>query len=105
MIELSYSLDKNSYHLHSLIITFSWDMASFRRRELEHLYKTEADPDVKERLLLLVLKVEGDDEMIPSRTGVEHGPQTGCLPGIKKKVEGLKDRQTDIKAGDHPKYL
>jgi hypothetical protein len=37
---------------------------------LEHLYKTEADPDVKERLLL-VLKVEGDDEMIPARIAKE----------------------------------
>jgi hypothetical protein len=38
-------------------------MASLHRSELEHPYKTEADPDVKERLLLLVLKVEEGDEI------------------------------------------
>jgi hypothetical protein len=38
-------------------------MASFHRSELERLYKTEADPGVKERLLLLVLKVEEGDEI------------------------------------------
>ena len=83
-------------------------MASFHRSELEHLYKTEADPDVKERLLLLVLKVEGD-EMIPARiakelTGVEHGLQTGCCQVQKRRCRGTQ-RQTDIKAADHPNYL
>ena len=37
----------------------------------EHLYKTQTDPDVKERLCLLVVKVEGGDEMIPARMAKE----------------------------------
>ena len=45
-------------------------MASFHRSELKHLYKTEANPDVMERLLLLVMKVEGD-EMILARIAKE----------------------------------
>ena len=70
-------------------------MASFHRSELEHLYKTEADPDVKERLLL-VLKVEGD-EMIPARIAKElHRSRTWASDWLarykKEGVEGLKDR-------------
>ena len=70
-------------------------MASFHSSELEHLYKTEADPDVKERLLL-VLKVEGD-EMIPSRIAKElHRSRTWASDWLarykKEGVEGLKDR-------------
>jgi transposase len=73
-------------------------MASFHRSELEHLYKTEADPDVKERLLLLVLKVEGD-EMIPARIAKElHRSRTWASDWLarykKEGVDGLKDRQT-----------
>ena len=55
---------------------------------MEHLYKTEADPDVKERLLL-VLKVEGD-EMIPACIAKEL--QTGLL-GTKRRCRGTQ-RQT-----------
>jgi putative transposase len=70
-------------------------MVSFHRSELEHLYKTEADPDVRERLLL-VLKVEGD-EMIPSRIAKElHRSRTWASDWLarykKEGVEGLKDR-------------
>ncbi|MGB8035367.1 MAG: helix-turn-helix domain-containing protein [Nitrososphaeraceae archaeon] len=70
-------------------------MASFHRSELKHLYKTEADPDVMERLLLLVMKVEGD-EMILARIAKElHRSRTwasDCLAKYKKEgVEGLKD--------------
>ena len=70
-------------------------MASFHRSELKHLYKTEADPDVMERLLLLVMKVEGDEMILSSYSkrvaGVEHGLQT-VLPSTEKEgVEGLKD--------------
>jgi transposase len=70
----------------------------FHRSELEHLYKTEADPDVKERLLLLVLKVEGD-EMIPARIAKElHRSRTWASDWLarykKEGVDGLKDRQT-----------
>ena len=63
---------------------------------MEHLYKTEADPDVKERLLL-VLKVEGD-EMIPARIAKElHRSRTWASDWLlarykKEGVEGLKDR-------------
>ena len=63
-------------------------MASFHRSELKHLYKTEADPDVKERLLLLVMKVEGD-EMILARIAKElHRSRTwasDCLARYKKR--------------------
>jgi hypothetical protein len=40
---------------------------------LEHICKTEPDPDVKERLLLLLLLkvVEGSDEMISARAAKE----------------------------------
>jgi hypothetical protein len=38
---------------------------AFSRGKLEHLYKTEPDSEIRERLLL-VLKVEGD-EMISAR--------------------------------------
>ncbi|MGA9168991.1 MAG: helix-turn-helix domain-containing protein [Nitrososphaeraceae archaeon] len=62
---------------------------------MKHLYKTEADPDVMERLLLLVMKVEGD-EMILARIAKElHRSRTwasDCLAKYKKEgVEGLKD--------------
>ena len=46
-------------------------MASFHKNELEHLYKIEADREVKERLLLLVMKVEGNDDMIPASIAAE----------------------------------
>jgi hypothetical protein len=41
----------------------------FNRKELTNLYKKESDPNVKERLLL-VLKVKVDD-MIPARVARE----------------------------------
>lgn len=79
-------------------------MASFHSSELEHLYKTESDPDVKERLLL-VLKVEEGDEMIPSRIAKElHRSRTWASDWLarykKEGVEGLKDRH---KSGRPPK--
>ena len=67
----------------------------FSRGKLEDLYKTEPDPDVKERLLL-VLKVKGD-EMIPARIAKElHRSRTWASDWLtrykKEGVQGLKDR-------------
>ena len=75
----------------------------FSRGKLEHLYKTESDPDVKERLLL-VLKVKGD-EMIPARIAKElYRSRTWVSDWLtrykKEGVEGLKDRP---KSGRPPK--
>jgi putative transposase len=75
----------------------------FSRGKLEDLYKTEPDPDVKERLLL-VLKVKGD-EMIPARIAKElHRSRTWASDWLtrykKEGVQGLKDRP---KSGRPPK--
>ena len=75
----------------------------FSRGKLEDLYKTEPDPDVKERLLL-VLKVKGD-EMISARIAKElHRSRTWASDWLtrykKEGVQGLKDRP---KSGRPPK--
>ena len=80
-------------------------MASFHRSELEHLYKTEADPDVKERLLLVMKIEEGDEMIIPARIAKElHRSRTWASDWLarykKEGVEGLKDRH---KSGRPPK--
>lgn len=65
------------------------------RSELESLYKKETDPDVKERLLL-VLKVKGDNQ-IPARVAKElHRSRTWASDWLarynKEGIEGLKTR-------------
>lgn len=60
-----------------------------------NLYKRESDPNVKERLLL-VLKVEGDD-MIPARVANElHRSRTWASDWLARYdnegVDGLRDR-------------
>ena len=77
---------------------------AFARSELESLYKKrEPDPDVKERLLL-VLKVEGDD-IVPARAAKElHRSRTWASDWLaryrEEGIEGLRDRS---KSGRPPK--
>jgi putative transposase len=68
---------------------------AFNRSKLVNLYKRESDPNVKERLLL-VLKVEGDG-MIPARVAKElHRSRTWASDWLarydKESVDGLRDR-------------
>jgi hypothetical protein len=68
----------------------------FNRKELTNLYKKESDPNVKERLLL-VLKVKVDD-MIPAHVArelheAEHGHASDWLARYSKEgIEGLKNK-------------
>jgi putative transposase len=68
---------------------------AFNRSKLANLYKRESDPNVKERLLL-VLKVEGDG-MIPARVAKElHRSRTWASDWLARydneSVDGLRDR-------------
>lgn len=75
------------------------------RVELERLYRTEPDPDAKERLLL-VLKVEGDG-MVPSRVAKElHRSRTWASDWMaryrQEGVEGLRTRPKSGRPQDIP---
>jgi putative transposase len=75
----------------------------FNRKELTNLYKKESDPNVKERLLL-VLKVKVDDR-IPARVARElHRSRTWASDWLarysKEGIEGLKNKP---KSGRPPK--
>ena len=75
----------------------------FDRKELTNLYKKESDPNVKERLLL-VLKVKVND-MIPARVAMElHRSRTWASDWLarysKEGIEGLKNKP---KSGRQPK--
>jgi putative transposase len=75
----------------------------FNRKELTNLYKKESDPNVKERLLL-VLKVKVDDT-IPARVARElHRSRTWASDWLarysKEGIEGLKNKP---KSGRPPK--
>lgn len=77
---------------------------AFNRSKLVNLYKRESDPNVKERLLL-VLKVEGGDDMIPARVAKElHRSRTWASDWLvrynKEGIKGLKNRP---KSGRPPK--
>ena len=77
---------------------------TFNRSKLVNLYKRESDPNVKERLLL-VLKVEGDDGMIPARIAKElHRSRTWASDWLarydKEGVDGLRGKP---KTGRPPK--
>jgi putative transposase len=77
---------------------------TFNRSKLVNLYKRESDPNVKERLLL-VLKVEGDDGMIPARVAKElHRSRTWASDWLarydKEGVDGLRGKP---KTGRPPK--
>jgi transposase len=68
---------------------------AFNRSKLVNLYKRESDPNVKERLLL-VLKVEGDG-MIPARVAKElRRSRTWASDWLARYdnegVDGLRDR-------------
>jgi transposase len=68
---------------------------AFNRSKLVNLYKRESDPNVKERLLL-VLKVEGDC-MIPARVAKDlHRSRTWASDWLARydneSVDGLRDR-------------
>ena len=68
---------------------------AFNRSKLANLYKRESDPNVKERLLL-VLKVEGDG-MIPARVAKElHRSRTWASDWLARydneSIDGLRDR-------------
>ena len=68
---------------------------AFNRSKLVNLYKRESDPNVKERLLL-VLKVEGDG-MIPARVAKDlHRSRTWASDWLARydneSVDGLRDR-------------
>ncbi len=68
---------------------------AFNRSKLANLYKRESDPNVKERLLL-VLKVEGDG-MIPARVAKDlHRSRTWASDWLARydneSVDGLRDR-------------
>lgn len=73
------------------------------RAELERLYKTEPDPDVKERLLL-VLKVEGDD-MVPARVAKDlHRSRTWASDWLARyHNEGVEGLWTRLRSGRPPK--
>ena len=76
----------------------------FNRKELTNLYKKESDPNVKERLLL-VLKVKVDDT-IPARVARElHRSRTWASDWLarysKEGIEGLKKNKP--KSGRPPK--
>lgn len=76
---------------------------AFNRSKLVNLYKRELDPNVKERLLL-VLKVEVDG-MIPARVAKElHRSRTWASDRLvrydKEGINGLKNRS---KSGRPPK--
>jgi transposase len=73
-----------------------------RRAELERLYRTEPDPDVKERLLL-VLKVEGDG-MVPSQVAKElHRSRTWASDWMARyRQEGTDGLRTRPKSGRPP---
>ena len=75
----------------------------FNRKELTNLYKKESDPNVKERLLL-VLKVKVDNT-IPARVARElHRSRTWAFDWLarysKEGIEGLKNKP---KSGRPPK--
>jgi putative transposase len=75
----------------------------FNRKELTNLYKKESDPNVKERLLL-VLKVKVDDR-IHARVARElHRSRTWTSDWLarysKEGIEGLKNKP---KSGRPPK--
>jgi transposase len=81
---------------------------AFNRSKLANLYKRESDPNVKERLLL-VLKVEGGGGggggMIPARVAKElHRSRTWASDWLarysKEGIKGLKNRP---KSGRPPK--
>ena len=68
---------------------------AFNRSKLVNLYKRESDPNVKERLLL-VLKVEGDG-MIPARVAKDlRRSRTWASDWLARydneSVDGLRDR-------------
>lgn len=68
---------------------------AFNRSKLANLYKRESDPNVKERLLL-VLKVEGDG-MIPARVAKDlRRSRTWASDWLARydneSVDGLRDR-------------
>ena len=73
------------------------------RAELERLYKTEPDPDVKERLLL-VFKVEGDD-MVPARVAKDlHRSRTRASDWLARyHNEGVEGLWTRPRSGRPPK--
>jgi len=73
------------------------------RGELENLYKKEPDPDVKERLLLL-LKVEGDDH-VPAQVAKElHRSRTWASKWLARyKKEGVSGLITRSRSGRPPK--
>lgn len=70
--------------------------------ELEHLYKAESDPDVKERLLL-VLKVECDG-MTPSGTAKElHRSRDWACGWMRRyRKEGVEGLKTQPRCGRPP---
>ena len=76
---------------------------AFNRSKLANLYKRESDPNVKERLLL-VLKVEGDG-MIPARVAKElHRSRTWASDWlVRYDKEGIKGLKNKPKSGRPPK--
>ena len=69
---------------------------SLSKEELEALYRKESDARLRERILL-VLKVEGDDGMIPARVAKElHRSRTWTSNWLaryhKEGIDGLEDR-------------
>ncbi len=78
---------------------------SLDEEELDRLYKAESDPDVKERLLL-ILKVEGDG-MVPSQVAKElHRSRTWASDWMaryhKEGIEGLHTRPKSGRPPDIP---
>jgi len=78
-------------------------MSSLTKSKLVNLYKKENDPKVKERLLLLIIKVR-QDKQIPFRVVKEiHGTNPWASDWLKRYdkegIDGLKNR---TKAGRPP---
>jgi transposase len=75
------------------------------RSEMSHIYRSESDPKVKERLLL-ILRVKGDDGIIAARAAEElHRSRTWASEWLARYdsygiIDGLKDKP---KTGRPPK--
>ncbi|MER5176157.1 MAG: hypothetical protein ABJB73_10345 [Candidatus Nitrosocosmicus sp.] len=75
------------------------------KTKLVNLYKKENDPKVKERLLLLVIRVR-EDGQIPFRVVKQlHRSNPWASDWLKRyDKEGLKGLKIELKVADHQNY-